>query len=50
MEDTDIVLAVNHDLPVRSEQAVHNGKVRSVYWLTADDSQRLIKEHDYQVP
>ncbi len=50
MEDADIVLAVNHDLPVRSDQAVHNGKVRSVYWLTADDSQRLIKEYGYQVP
>lgn len=41
------VLAVNNDLPIRSDQPVHSGKVRSVYWLTAEDSRRLIAERGY---
>ena len=43
------VLAVNDDLPIRTDQAVHSGKVRAVYWLTAADSARLIKERGYDV-
>lgn len=43
------VLAVNNDLPIRTEEAVHSGKVRSVYWLTAADSRRLIAEKGYNV-
>lgn len=43
------VLAVNDDLPIRSHLPVHNGKVRSVYWLTPEDSHRLIKERNYDV-
>ncbi len=43
------VLAVNNDLPIRTELPVHSGKVRSVYWLTADDSRRLIQEKGYDV-
>lgn len=43
------VLAVNNDLPIRTEEAVHSGKVRSVYWLTAADSRRLIAERGYNV-
>jgi phosphoribosylaminoimidazole-succinocarboxamide synthase len=38
------VLAVNDDLPIRTEGPVHSGKVRSVYWLTAADSARLIEQ------
>ena len=38
------VLAVNDDLPVRTNSPVHSGKVRSVYWLTPQDSARLIEE------
>ncbi|WP_094751971.1 phosphoribosylaminoimidazolesuccinocarboxamide synthase [Psychromonas sp. CD1] len=49
MRFTDQVLAVNNDLPIRTEQPVHNGKVRSVYWLTPSDSKRLIKEKNYDV-
>ncbi|MGO4998153.1 phosphoribosylaminoimidazolesuccinocarboxamide synthase [Oceanisphaera sp. W20_SRM_FM3] len=49
MSLADQVLAVNNDLPIRTEQAVHSGKVRSVYWLTAADSRRLIKEKGYNV-
>ncbi|GAB1255810.1 phosphoribosylaminoimidazolesuccinocarboxamide synthase [Aurantivibrio plasticivorans] len=43
------VLAVNDDLPIRTDQPVHSGKVRSVYWLTEADSRRLIAEKGYDV-
>ncbi len=43
------VLAVNDDLPIRSDLPVHSGKVRSVYWLTATDSARLIQQRGYDV-
>ncbi|WP_070967741.1 phosphoribosylaminoimidazolesuccinocarboxamide synthase [Vibrio sonorensis] len=43
------VLAVNDDLPIRTDKPVHSGKVRSVYWLTEEDSARLIKEKGYDV-
>lgn len=43
------VLAVNNDLPIRTDKPVHSGKVRSVYWLTESDSRRLIEEKGYDV-
>jgi len=43
------VLAVNDDLPIRTDGPVHSGKVRSVYWLTAEDSTRLIAQRGYDV-
>ena len=43
------VLAVNDDLPIRTDAPVHSGKVRSVYWLTAADSARLVAERGYDV-
>src|SRR5690606_12596856 len=43
------VLAVNNDLPIRTDAPIHSGKVRSVYWLTAADSQRLIRERGYNL-
>ena len=43
------VLEVNNDLPIRTDEPVHSGKVRSVYWLTKEDSARLIKERNYPV-
>ncbi|MBY8073708.1 phosphoribosylaminoimidazolesuccinocarboxamide synthase [Vibrio fluvialis] len=49
MSLADQVLAVNDDLPIRTNQPVHSGKVRSVYWLTEEDSRRLIKEKGYNV-
>ena len=49
MSLADKVLAVNNDLPIRTDLPVHSGKVRSVYWLTEADSQRLIKEKGYDV-
>ncbi len=49
MSLADQVLAVNDDLPIRTDKPVHSGKVRSVYWLTEADSKRLIKEKGYDV-
>ncbi|MEE1672490.1 phosphoribosylaminoimidazolesuccinocarboxamide synthase [Agarivorans aestuarii] len=49
MSLADKVLAVNNDLPIRTDAPVHSGKVRSVYWLTEADSKRLIKEKAYDV-
>ena len=50
MNLADKVLAVNNDLPIRTDLPVHSGKVRSVYWLTQLDSKRLIEEKSYDVP
>ncbi|STO56699.1 phosphoribosylaminoimidazolesuccinocarboxamide synthase [Grimontia hollisae] len=49
MSLADQVLAINDDLPIRTHQPVHSGKVRSVYWLTEEDSKRLIQEKKYDV-
>ena len=49
MSFADNVLAVNNDLPIRTDAPVHSGKVRSVYWLTQADSKRLIKQKNYDV-
>lgn len=49
MRHADTVLSVNDDLPIRTKLPVHSGKVRSVYWLTAEDSARLIAERAYDV-
>jgi phosphoribosylaminoimidazole-succinocarboxamide synthase len=43
------VMAVNNDLPIRTDKPIHSGKVRAVYWLTAADSARLIAERKYNV-
>ena len=43
------VLAVNNDLPIKTSSPVHSGKVRSVYWLSDADSQRLIEQNNYNV-
>ncbi|MGL5047618.1 MAG: phosphoribosylaminoimidazolesuccinocarboxamide synthase [Shewanella sp.] len=50
MSLADSVLAVNNDLPIRTDNPVHSGKVRSVYWLTDADSRRLITTKGYNVP
>ena len=49
MNLADKVLAINNDLPIRTNEPVHSGKVRSVYWLTKADSRRLIAEKNYDV-
>ena len=38
------------NLPIKHAGDVHSGKVRSVYWLTDEDSKRLIEERGYNVP
>jgi len=50
MNLADKVLAINNDLPIRTDLPIHGGKVRSVYWLRDEDSRRLIKEKSYDVP
>jgi phosphoribosylaminoimidazole-succinocarboxamide synthase len=50
MSLADKVLAVNDDLPIRTDSPVHSGKVRSVYWLSSADSARLIDQRGYDVP
>ena len=45
----DRVLAVSNHLPIHTELPVHSGKVRSVYWLSQADSQRLIESEGYDV-
>ncbi|MCF1428319.1 MAG: phosphoribosylaminoimidazolesuccinocarboxamide synthase [Shewanella sp.] len=50
MNLADSVLAVNNDLPIRTDKPVHSGKVRSVYWLTEADSRRLIEQEGYDLP
>ncbi len=50
MSIADSILSVNNDLPIRTELPVHSGKVRSVYWLTEQDSRRLIEDKAYPVP
>lgn len=49
MSLADQVLAVNNDLPIRTDKPVHSGKVRSVYWLSEADSRRLIEQKNYDV-
>ena len=49
MSQASTVLAVANDLPIKTDQPVHSGKVRSVYWLTQDDSSRLIASRGYDV-
>jgi phosphoribosylaminoimidazole-succinocarboxamide synthase len=50
MSIADSILSINNDLPIRTELPVHSGKVRSVYWLTEQDSRRLIEDKAYPVP
>ncbi|MDG0968999.1 MAG: phosphoribosylaminoimidazolesuccinocarboxamide synthase [Porticoccaceae bacterium] len=49
MSHANKVLAENNDLPIRTDLPVHNGKVRSVYWLTEEDSRRLVADRNYDV-
>lgn len=45
----NLAIAKTDDLPIRHEGEVHSGKVRSVYWLTTEDSTRIIEERGYDV-
>ena len=46
---TQEVLLRTNDFPIRHEGNVHDGKVRSVYWLLTTDSRRLIEKRDYDI-
>ena len=50
MSLADQILAVNNDLPIRTDKPVHSGKVRSVYWLTDADSKRPLMENQAVSP
>lgn len=43
----ELALADTSNLPIKHEGKVHSGKVRSVYWLTEEDSARLTFERGY---
>jgi len=45
----NLAIVKTNDLPIRHQGDVHNGKVRSVYWLTKEDSKRLIEEKGYNI-
>ena len=46
----DLAITKTHDLPIRHTGDVHNGKVRSVYWLNGEDSKRLGEEYGTKNP
>jgi phosphoribosylaminoimidazole-succinocarboxamide synthase len=50
MSLTDLAIRKTDDLPLRHAGDVHNGKVRSVYWLSLEDSRRIIGQRNYAVP
>jgi phosphoribosylaminoimidazole-succinocarboxamide synthase len=41
MDLKNLAITETHTLPIRHEGEVHNGKVRSVYWLNKEDSERI---------
>ncbi|MFH1358312.1 MAG: phosphoribosylaminoimidazolesuccinocarboxamide synthase [archaeon] len=45
----NLALAITNDFQIKHEGDVHNGKVRSVYWLTPEDSKRLTEQRGYKV-
>lgn len=49
MSLSNLAIAKTDDLSIRHEGNVHSGKVRSVYWLTPEDSARIIEERGYEV-
>ncbi len=50
MSLSHLAIAKTNDLPIRHAGSVHSGKVRSVYWLTDEDSKRIIEDRGYNVP
>jgi len=45
----NLAIVKTDDLPIKHEGDVHSGKVRSVYWLTKEDSKRIIEEKGYEI-
>ena len=50
MSLSHLTIARTDDLPIKHQGSVHNGKVRSVYWVTPEDSRRIIQTRGYAVP
>jgi len=44
MKLENLAITKTNDLPIRHEGNVHDGKVRSVYWLTEDDNYDLSRD------
>ncbi|MGB2402941.1 MAG: phosphoribosylaminoimidazolesuccinocarboxamide synthase [Akkermansiaceae bacterium] len=49
MSLSNLAIAKTDDLPIHHRGDVHSGKVRSVYWLSEEDSARIIDERGYDV-
>lgn len=49
MELENLALTETGNFPIRHKGNVHNGKVRSVYWLNEEDSKRIIGERGYNL-
>ena len=45
----NLALFETDNFPIRHSGNIHNGKVRSVYWLNPEDSRRLIEQRGYNV-
>ncbi|KEY90591.1 phosphoribosylaminoimidazole-succinocarboxamide synthase [Candidatus Photodesmus katoptron] len=43
------LLTITHDFPIRTDKPIYNGKIRSIYFLTSEDSKRLIKQKEYNI-
>jgi phosphoribosylaminoimidazole-succinocarboxamide synthase len=50
MSLANLAIAKTDDLEIKHQGNVHSGKVRSVYWLSAEDSARMIEDRGYDVP
>ena len=44
-----LALGRTNNLPIKHRGKVHSGKVRSVYWLSQKDSNRIIRDFGYIV-
>ncbi|MBT8044135.1 MAG: phosphoribosylaminoimidazolesuccinocarboxamide synthase [Verrucomicrobiae bacterium] len=49
MNLANLAIAKTDDLPIKHQGNVHSGKVRSVYWLGAEDSAQIIEQRGYDV-
>ena len=49
MSLNNLALSRTDNLPIKHEGDVHSGKVRSVYWLSQEDSKRITKERGYPI-
>jgi phosphoribosylaminoimidazole-succinocarboxamide synthase len=49
VELENLALTETGNFPIRHKGNVHNGKVRSVYWLNEEDSKRIIGERGYNL-